>query len=353
MKKKTKKSKLSDRIKKEEEKPVSKKAALAKAVKEVEKNHGKGSIMRLGDDSFRQSVNVISTGAPSLDVALGVGGVPKGRIVEVFGQASSGKTTLALHIIAECQKQGGMAQFVDVEHALDPIYAKNIGVDIDNLLVSQPDSAESALDIVDTIAESGAIDVIVVDSVAGLVPIAELEGDMGESHMGVHARLMNQALRKLTGKVYKKDICLIFINQVRLNLGTYGNPEITPGGKGLPFHASVRIDVRRIETMAESIKNEGALTRAKVVKNKVAPPFKIAEFRILFGKGISKEASLIQTALELGVINKRGPWFYHDKDKLGRRLKQVNQIINDNNELADKITSEIKALQDIKIYQVD
>ena len=345
MKKKTKKSKLSERIKTENEKPLDRKAALKKAMRDVEKEFGPGSIMLLGDDSFRQSVNVIPTGAPSLDVALGVGGVPRGRIVEIFGPASSGKTTLALHIIAECQKEGGTAQFVDVEHALDPVYAKNIGVDIDNLLVSQPDSAESALQIVDRLVDSKAVDVIVLDSVAGLVPIAELEGDMGESHMGVHARLMNQALRKLTPKVYKADICMIFINQVRLNLGSYGNPEITPGGKGLPFHASVRIDVRRVSTMAESIKNEGTLTKAKVVKNKVAPPFKIAEFKILFGKGISKEESLIQTALQLGILSKKGPWFYHKGTSLARGLNEVTKIINDNNELADNITSEIKALQ--------
>ena len=343
MKKKIKKSKLSEKTKKEkeEEKPLTKKQALKKAMKDVEKEFGPGSIMLLGDDSFRQNVNVIPTGAPSLDMAIGVGGVPKGRIVEIFGPASSGKTTLALHIIAECQKQGGMAQFVDVEHALDPVYAKNIGVDIDNLLVSQPDSAESALQIVDRLVDSKAVDVIVLDSVAGLVPIAELEGDMGESHMGVHARLMNQALRKLTPKVYKADICMIFINQVRLNLGSYGNPEITPGGKGLPYHASVRIDVRRVSTMAEGIKNEGVLTKAKIVKNKVAPPFKIAEFQIVFGKGISKESSLVQAAMAKEVITKKGAWFFFGESQLGHGLAKTVEMVNQDEDLAAKITAKI------------
>jgi recombination protein RecA len=307
--------------------------AVEQAVGQIEKQHGKGSIMRLGIESLAVDVPVISTGSVSLDNALGVGGLPKGRIVEIYGPESSGKTTLALHAIANSQKQGGVAVLIDAEYAFDANYAKNLGVDIDNLLVSQPDTGEQALEIADTLVRSGAIDIIVIDSVAALVPAAEIEGEMGDSHMGLQARLMSQALRKLTGILSKSKTCLIFINQLRMKIGVmFGNPETTTGGNALKFYASVRIDVRRIAAIKDGENVVGNRTKAKVVKNKVAPPFREAEFDILYGKGISLSGDVIDLAAEHGIMEKSGTWFSFKGERIGQGREKAKEFLEQNPE---------------------
>ena len=316
------------------------KRAIEAAMGQIEKMYGKGSIMRLGDQNNLQ-VDVIPTGSLSLDVALGVGGLPRGRIVEIYGPESSGKTTLALHVAAEAQKKGGEVAFVDAEHALDPTYARALGVNIDEMLISQPDTGEQALEITEALVRSGAIDVIVVDSVAALVPRAEIEGEMGDSYVGLHARLMSQALRKLTGAVGKTNTIVIFINQLREKVGVmYGNPEVTTGGRALKFYASVRIDVRRIETLKSGGEMIGNRTRAKVVKNKVAPPFREAEFDIMYGEGISKEGELLDLAVKLDIVQKSGAWFSYKEERLGQGRDNVKELFKGNPEL----TAEIEAL---------
>ena len=313
-------------------------AAVEQAVGQIEKQHGKGSIMRLGVESLLVDVPVISTGSVSLDNALGVGGLPKGRIVEIYGPESSGKTTLALHAIANAQKKGGIAVLIDAEYAFDANYAKNLGVDIDNLLVSQPDTGKQALEIADTLVRSGAVDIIVIDSVAALVPAAEIEGEMGDSHMGLQARLMSQALRKLTGILSKSKTCLIFINQLRMKIGVmFGNPETTTGGNALKFYASVRIDVRRIAAIKDGDNVIGNRTKAKVVKNKVAPPFKEAEFDILYGKGISLSGDLVDLGAEHGVIEKSGAWFSFEGERIGQGREKAKEYLEQNPETMKKI----------------
>ena len=315
--------------------------ALELALSQIDKQFGKGSVMRLGDDS-RPPVQVIPTGSLALDVALGIGGLPRGRVIEIYGPESSGKTTVALHAVASAQKAGGNAAFIDAEHALDPVYARALGVDTDNLLVSQPDTGEQALEIADMLIRSGGIDIIVIDSVAALVPKAEIEGEMGDSHVGLQARLMSQALRKITGALSATGTTAIFINQLREKIGVFfGNPETTPGGKALKFYASVRIDVRRIETLKEAGAPVGNRTRAKIVKNKMAPPFKQAEFDIVYGKGISREGSIIDMGVETGIIRKSGSWFTYGDDQLGQGKENVRQFLSDNPELADEIEQKI------------
>ena len=315
--------------------------ALELALSQIDKQFGKGSVMRLGDDS-RPPVQVIPTGSLALDVALGIGGLPRGRVIEIYGPESSGKTTVALHAVASAQKAGGNAAFIDAEHALDPVYARALGVDTDNLLVSQPDTGEQALEIADMLIRSGGIDIIVIDSVAALVPKAEIEGEMGDSHVGLQARLMSQALRKITGALSATGTTAIFINQLREKIGVFfGNPETTTGGKALKFYASVRIDVRRIETLKEADAPVGNRTRAKIVKNKMAPPFKQAEFDIVYGKGISREGSIIDMGVETGIIRKSGSWFTYGDDQLGQGKENVRQFLSDNPELADEIEQKI------------
>lgn len=317
--------------------------ALDAALVQIEKQYGKGAVMKLGDPSVQMNVETIPTGSLSLDVALGLGGIPKGRIVEIYGPESSGKTTVTLHMISEVQKQGGIAGFIDAEHALDPVYARNIGVDIDNLYISQPDSGEQALEITETMVRSGAIDIIVVDSVAALVPKAEIEGDMGDSHVGLQARLMSQALRKLTAVISKSNCTVIFINQLREKVGVmFGNPETTTGGRALKFYASVRMDVRRIESLKQGGEVIGNRTRVKVVKNKIAPPFKEAEFDIMFGEGISVVGDILDLASETGIINKSGAWFAYEGNKIGQGRENAKQYLKDNPEVCAEVERKVR-----------
>lgn len=320
------------------------KKALEVALSSIEKQFGKGSIMRLGDSRAKLAVNTISTGIITLDIALGVGGVPRGRVVEIFGPESSGKTTVALHIVAEAQKNGGTGAFIDAEHALDPNYAQKLGVDIDNLLVSQPDTGEQALEIAEALVRSGAVDVIVIDSVAALVPRAEIEGDMGDSHVGLQARLMSQALRKLTGAISKSSTIVIFINQIREKVGImFGNPETTSGGRALKFYSSIRMDVRKIETLKQGSEMVGSRTRVKIVKNKIAPPFKQADFDIMYGEGVSKEASLIDLAVEYDIIAKSGTWYSYNDTRMGQGKENVRQYLKENPQIAIEIESRIRS----------
>ncbi len=320
-----------------------KQKALEAALKQIEKDFGQGAVMKLGDSGKDAGLEVVSTGSLSLDAALGVGGVPKGRVIEIYGPESSGKTTLALHVIAEAQKAGGIAGFIDAEHALDPVYAKNIGVDIDNLYISQPDNGEQALEIADTMVRSGAIDVIVIDSVAALVPKKEIEGEMGDSVVGLQARLMSQALRKLTGVIAKSNCVVIFINQLREKIGVmFGNPETTTGGRALKFYASVRMDVRRTESLKQGTEVVGNHVKVKVVKNKVAPPFKEAEFDIMFGKGISREGDLLDLAVKYELIDKSGAWFAYNGDKIGQGRENAKQYLADRPEVLNEIDHKLR-----------
>ena len=319
-----------------------KKKALEMAMSQIEKQFGKGSVMKLGEFKAME-IEAIPTGALSLDIALGIGGVPRGRIIEVFGPESSGKTTLALHIVAEAQKMGGEAAFIDAEHALDPVYAKKLGVDIDNLIVSQPDTGEQALEITESLVRSGALDVIVVDSVAALVPKAEIDGDMGDSHMGLQARLMSQALRKLAGAINKSKTVLIFINQLREKIGVmFGNPETTTGGRALKFYASVRMDIRRIENIKQEGEVKGNRVRVKVIKNKVAPPFREAEFDVMYGEGISKVGNVLDMAVNLDIIQKAGSWFSYDGDRIGQGRENVKKYLSENPEILEEVEQKVR-----------
>ena len=318
--------------------------ALDAALAQIEKQYGKGSVMKLGDNTKNMNIEVVPTGSLSLDIALGVGGMPRGRIIEIYGPESSGKTTVALHVVAEVQKLGGIAGFIDAEHALDPVYAKNIGVDIDNLYISQPDNGEQALEITETMVRSGAVDVIIVDSVAALVPKAEIDGEMGDSHVGLHARLMSQALRKLTAVISKTNCVVIFINQLREKVGVmFGNPETTTGGRGLKFYASVRLDVRRIESLKAQGEVIGNRTRVKVVKNKVAPPFKEAEFDIMFGKGISKVGDIVDLAAASDIIVKSGAWYSYNGNKIGQGRENTKAYLQENPEIMEEIDKLVRA----------
>ena len=318
--------------------------ALDAAISNIEKQFGKGSIMKLGESNVNLNVESIPTGSLSLDIALGLGGVPRGRVVEIYGPESSGKTTVALHMVAEVQKRGGIAGFIDAEHALDPVYAKNIGVDIDNLYISQPDSGEQALEITETMVRSGAVDIIIVDSVAALVPKAEIDGDMGDSHVGLQARLMSQALRKLTPVVSKNNCVVIFINQLREKVGVmFGNPETTTGGRALKFYASVRMEVRRIETLKQGGEVIGNRTRVKVVKNKVAPPFKEAEFDIMFGKGISAVGDILDLAANVGIVQKSGAWFAYNENKIGQGRENAKQFLTEHPDMLAEIDEKVRA----------
>ncbi len=320
-----------------------KQKALAAALGQIEKQFGKGSVMRLGDSGVDMTMGVISTGTLSLDVALGVGGLPRGRVIEIFGPESSGKTTLALQVVAECQKNGGAAAFVDAEHALDPSYASKLGVDIDDLLVSQPDTGEQALEITDMLVRSGAVDVVIVDSVAALTPKAEIEGDMGDSHMGLQARLMSQALRKLTGNIKRSNTMVIFINQIRMKIGVmFGNPETTTGGNALKFYASVRLDIRRIGAIKRGDEVIGNDTRVKVVKNKVAPPFKQCEFEILYGEGSSREGELIDLGVKQGLVEKSGAWYSYNDERIGQGKDNVRNFLKEHPEIADDLDRRLR-----------
>ena len=317
--------------------------ALESALGQIEKQYGKGSVMKLGDSAAHMNVEAVPTGSLSLDIALGVGGIPKGRIIEIYGPESSGKTTVALHMVAEIQKRGGIAGFIDAEHALDPVYAKNIGVDIDNLYISQPDNGEQALEITETMVRSGAIDIGIVDSVAALVPKAEIEGDMGDSHVGLQARLMSQALRKLTAAISRSNCIVIFINQLREKVGImFGNPETTTGGRALKFYSSVRLDVRRIESLKVAGEVVGSRTRIKVVKNKVAPPFKEAEFDIMFGKGISKEGDILDLAANENIIVKSGAWFAYNDAKIGQGRENAKLYLKENPEIMAEVENKVR-----------
>lgn len=320
-----------------------KKKALDAAIAKLEKDFGKGTVMKLGDPGARAAVETVPTGCLSLDLALGLGGVPKGRVIEIYGPESSGKTTVALHMISEVQKRGGIAGFIDAEHALDPVYAKNIGVDIDELYISQPDSGDQALEIAETMVRSGAVDIIVVDSVAALVPRQEIEGDMGDSHVGLQARLMSQALRKLTPVISKSNCIVIFINQLREKVGVmFGNPEVTTGGRALKFYSSVRMDVRRIETLKQGGEMVGNRTRIKVVKNKIAPPFKEAEFDIMFGEGISKEGDVLDLAADLGIVNKSGAWYAYNNAKIGQGRENAKKYLKENPAVREEIERKVR-----------
>ena len=321
-----------------------KRKALSAALGQIEKQFGKGTVMRMGDVSAIRDVDVVSTGSLGLDVALGIGGLPRGRVIEIYGPESSGKTTLALQVIAEAQKLGGTAAFVDAEHALDPGYAEKLGVNVDELLVSQPDTGEQALEITDMLVRSAAIDVVVIDSVAALTPKAEIEGDMGDSHMGLQARLMSQALRKLTGNIKRSNTMVIFINQIRMKIGVmFGNPETTTGGNALKFYASVRLDIRRIGAIKKGDEITGNETRVKVVKNKMAPPFKKAEFQILYGEGISREAELIDMGVQYGFVEKSGAWYSYGKDRIGQGKDNVREFLKQNPDIASEIEAKIRA----------
>ena len=326
--------------------------ALDAALGQIEKQFGKGAVMKLGDPSAQMNVETIPTGSLSLDIALGLGGIPKGRIIEIYGPESSGKTTVTLHMIAEVQKRGGIAGFIDAEHALDPVYAKNIGVDVDNLYISQPDNGEQALEITETMVRSGAIDIVVVDSVAALVPKAEIDGDMGDSHVGLQARLMSQALRKLTAVISKSNCTVIFINQLREKVGVmFGSPETTTGGRALKFYSSVRLDVRRIEALKQSGETIGNRTRVKVVKNKIAPPFKEAEFDIIFGEGISTVGDILDLAADAGIVNKSGSWYAYEGNKIGQGRENTKQYLKEHTEMLQEIEQKVRAhygLQDAK-----
>ena len=322
---------------------IDKKKALETALSQIEKQFGKGSVMKLGDYKAME-VEAIPTGALSLDMALGIGGLPRGRIIEIYGPESSGKTTLALHVVAEAQKEGGEAAFIDAEHALDPVYAKHLGVDIDNLIVSQPDTGEQALEITESLVRSGALDVIVVDSVAALVPKAEIDGDMGDSHMGLQARLMSQALRKLAGAINKSKTVLIFINQLREKIGVmFGNPETTTGGRALKFYASVRLDIRKTENIKQDGEIKGSRTRVKVVKNKVAPPFREAEFDIVYGEGISRAGNILDMAVNMDIIEKSGSWFSYNGERIGQGRENVKKYLKQNPEILDEVESKVRA----------
>ncbi|MEE1128103.1 MAG: recombinase RecA [Acutalibacteraceae bacterium] len=332
-----------------------KQEALTTALSQIEKKYGKGSVMKLGENSAL-NVEAISTGSIALDMALGVGGVPRGRIIEIYGPESSGKTTIALHVVAEAQKLGGDAAYIDVEHALDPVYARNLGVDIDSLLVSQPDAGEQALDIAEQLVRSGAIDVVVIDSVAALVTRAEIEGDMGDSHVGVQARLMSQALRKMTAAISKSNCVVIFINQLREKVGVmYGNPEVTPGGRALKFYSSVRIDIRRSETIKVGTEMVGSHTKAKIVKNKVAPPFKTAEFDIMYGKGISATGEILDLAVQFDIVKKSGAWFYYNEERIGQGRDNVKNVLEENaamlSELKEKVIAAMKEKREAELLK--
>ena len=317
--------------------------ALDAAITQIEKSYGKGSIMKLGDSGANMNIETVPTGSISLDIALGLGGVPKGRVIEIYGPESSGKTTVALHMVAEVQKRGGIAGFIDAEHALDPVYAKNIGVDIDNLYISQPDNGEQALEITETMVRSGAVDIVIVDSVAALVPKAEIDGEMGDSHVGLQARLMSQALRKLTGIISKSNCCVIFINQLREKVGVmFGNPETTTGGRALKFYSSVRMDVRRVESIKQGGEVIGNHVRVKVVKNKIAPPFKEAEFDIMFGQGISKEGDILDLAVNLGLVSKSGSWFAYNGDKIGQGRENAKNYLTENPAIMEELDAKIR-----------
>jgi len=319
--------------------------AIEMAMRQIEKDFGKGSIMKLGEAAAKMNIEVIPTGALPLDIALGVGGVPRGRVIEIYGPESSGKTTVALHIISEAQKMGGFAAFIDAEHALDPVYAKKLGVDIDNLLISQPDNGEQALEIAEALVRSGAIDIIVVDSVAALVPKAEIEGDMGDAHVGLHARLMSQALRKLTGIISKSRTTAVFINQIREKVGVmFGNPETTTGGRALKFYSTIRLEVRKTESLKQGNDVVGSRTKVKVVKNKVAPPFKQAEFDIMYGQGISHEGALVDIGTELDIINKSGAWYSYGDNRLGQGRENVKEFLRDNKAIANEIEQKIREI---------
>ena len=319
--------------------------ALDAAISQIERQYGKGAVMKLGDPAAQMSVETIPTGSLSLDLALGLGGIPKGRIIEIYGPESSGKTTVTLHMIAEVQKRGGIAGFIDAEHALDPVYAKNIGVDIDNLYISQPDCGEQALEITETMVRSGAIDIVVVDSVAALVPKAEIDGDMGDSHVGLQARLMSQALRKLTAVISKSNCTVIFINQLREKVGVmFGNPETTTGGRALKFYSSVRLDVRRIESLKQSGEVVGNRTRVKVVKNKIAPPFKEAEFDIMFGEGISKVGDILDLAAENNIISKSGAWYAYEGNKIGQGRENAKNYLKENVAVCEEVERRVREL---------
>ena len=322
--------------------------ALDAALAQIEKQYGKGTVMRLGDPASQMNVETIPTGSLSLDLALGLGGIPKGRIIEIYGPESSGKTTVTLHMIAEVQKRGGIAGFIDAEHALDPVYAKNIGVDIDNLYISQPDNGEQALEITETMVRSGAMDIVVVDSVAALVPKAEIDGDMGDSHVGLQARLMSQAFRKLTAVISKSNCTVVFINQLREKVGVmFGNPETTTGGRALKFYSSVRLDVRRIEALKQGGEVIGNRTRVKVVKNKIAPPFKEAEFDIMFGEGISKVGDILDLAADNGIVVKSGAWYAYEGNKIGQGRENAKQFLKDNPVICTEIETKIRDLFDL------
>jgi recombination protein RecA len=321
----------------------SKKTALANALKKIEKDFGKGSIMRLGDARAQMNVEVIPTGILPIDIALGTGGIPRGRIIEIYGPESSGKTTVTLHMIAEAQKNGGIAAFIDAEHALDPVYAQKLGVDIDELLISQPDTGEQALDIVDALVRSGAIDIIVVDSVAALVPKAEIDGEMGDSHVGLHARLMSQAMRKLTGVINKSQTVAIFINQIREKVGvTYGNPEVTTGGRALKFYSSVRMEVRKGEKITQGADVVGNRTKVKIVKNKIAPPFKTAEFDIVYGEGVSRLGTLIDMGVELDIVDKSGAWYSYEGNRLGQGKEKAKAALEENPAMVEEIERKVR-----------